>query len=345
MWKEIMEQPDVIRNCAKKNAAVMEDIVREFEKRKIDSVYIAARGTSDHAAVYGKYVFEVAAGIPVALAAPSVFTVYNKTLKLKNAIVIGISQSGKAEDVLKVLQSANQCGALTVSITNYPDSPLAKAAQFHLDCTAGEEKSVAATKTFTSEMYLIGTLAASIAHDDKALEKYAGVPELIEETFGQADKIEKLAQKCSFINECIVLGRGFNYAVALEAALKIMETTYVRAKAFASSDFYHGPMAILQKGIPVFLYAPSGKMEENMVETLEKVESESGAPAFVITDEKSERIEKAADTVICIPRTGCDLISPFCCAAAAQMIACKLAQAKGLNPDKPHMLHKVTITH
>lgn len=342
MWNEIIEQPSVLKECLAKNEDALNRISSELKTEKINYIIIAARGTSDHAAVYAKYMFETLAGIPVAFSAPSVITTYKCKLRMNCAFVIGISQSGEAKDVIEVLKEANRNGVPTVGITNFKDSPLAKASKYLLLCDAGLEKSVAATKTFTTQMALLGMLAAKYAKNVEAQTLLASVPKFAAETIASVkDQVAKAAERYRFINECVVLARGLNYAVALESALKIEETTYARAKAFAASDFHHGPMAILQKDIPVIAYAPSGPALNDMRETVSIVK-EAKADLFVVSD--NEDLCRAGDCFVKTPNAGSDIISPFINSIVAQMFACKLANIKGLNPDMPRMLHKVTIT-
>ncbi len=341
MWKEILEQPETLRRCRDVNEQTVRRIVEAAGKRNIRQVVIAARGTSDHAAVYGKYVIELLLGIPVSLAAPSVFTVYRAPMHLENCLVIGISQSGRAADVLEVLRSAQASGAVTVGITNDAGSEIALAADHFLDCAAGTERSVAATKTFSSQIYLLASLAAAWSGDENVMAEVRRIPEEVSRVFGAADLIARKAERYCFMNECFVLARGVNYAVSLEAALKIQETTYIRAKAFATSDFQHGPIAMIEKDIPVIVFAPDGPSlgdVESMIRRLRRQKIET----IVISNKKE--ILDLGTTAFPIPETSSDILSPFFNAIIAQMFACRLALAKGLNPDKPRSLHKITIT-
>ena len=341
MWNEIWEQPLALERCHDKNISVIQTIAESLNGRQIDQIVLAARGTSDHAAVYGKYVLEMLTGIPVCLAASSVYTIYQRSLKLKNALVVGVSQSGRAADVLEVLKGANQCGAVTVGITNYDDSPIAAEAQYHLNCEAGVEKSVAATKTFTTQLYLIAHLAAQWSGDGDFQQELLTVPERISHTFEAAGAIENAVARYRFMQECFVLARGINYAISLEAALKIQETTYVRAKAFATSDFQHGPIAMVDSDIPVFLYAPEGPSFADMSAMAGRMR-DSGIETVVISNNR-ELLHMGA-CGFAIPDTQNDMISPFFNVVVAQMFACQLALVKGLNPDSPRGLNKVTIT-
>lgn len=341
MWQEIGEQPDVTARCFGENKTTIDRIVRLIRTRDIHAAVIAARGTSDHAAVYGKYVIESLTGCKVCLSAPSIFTMYRKTVDMSDSLVIGISQSGQAEDVAAVLRSANDQKAITVAVTNYGESPLAKLAQHHLFCAAGLEKSVAATKTFTAEMMLMAMLAAKWAGDDELMERLRRVPGQIAETLKTADEVEKIAQRYRFMTECFVLARGINYSTALEMSLKIQETNYIRAKAFANSDFQHGPIAMLQKDMPVFIFAPTGASESDAEDLIGKINA-AQADLLVISDDPAVR--QRGSCSLSIPGGNDDYTSPFCNVAVAQMFACSLAVARGLNPDQPRLLHKVTKT-
>ncbi len=341
MWLEISEQPKVLENCMKQNQKTIEAIVAKLKERDIRHVIIAARGTSDHAAVYAKYIIEIKLGIPVALAAPSVFTLYNKSLSMENSLVIGISQSGKAADVLEVLRSAKTQGAPTIAVTNHEDSPLAQEAEFHLFCAAGLEKSVAATKTFTSEIYLMARLVALWSEDEAFKKELSEVPGLLTKTIEGAGQIESKVERYRFMSECFVMARGVNYAVALESALKIQETTYVRAKAYATSDFHHGPFAMIDDHMPVIIYAPKGESLKDMNEMIQKLKN-AGADLLIVSNDADTLA--LGDCTIEIPDVTNDLITPFINVVVGQMFACNLSLLRGLNPDAPRGLSKVTIT-
>ena len=341
MWSEILEQPEVLERCKNKNSKIISNIVDILYKNNIGNIVIAARGTSNHAAIYGKYVLELLTRKPVSLASPSIFTLYGGGLDVKNSLVIGISQSGMAQDVLEVMKNANNSGAITVGITNYNESPIAKESKVHLNCEAGEEKSVAATKTFTAQMFLLAYLASEWGNNDELKQELIKLPTHLLNVFKVADDIEKNVTRYRFANECFVLARGFNYAIALEAALKIQETTYVRAKAFATSEFQHGPIAMIESNIPVILFVPEGPSFNDLSGMLMKLK-ESQIETVVVSNNK--KILEEGTCAFEIPETNNDAISPFFNAIVAQMFACKLSLVKGLNPDTPRRLSKVTIT-
>jgi glucosamine--fructose-6-phosphate aminotransferase (isomerizing) len=344
MWDEIHEQPAVLERCIH-NTGLIKEIAGQLQSQDIHLVYIAARGTSDHAAVFAKYLIEYLLGIPVALAAASIFTVYHRNLNFAKALVIGISQSGEAADVLEVIQNANQTGAITISITNAPDSPLAVAARFHLYCNAGPEASVAATKTFTSQMFILAQLVAEWAGQRNvptnlkaALMK---VPEKVAATLELSQDIHHKVERYLLMNECFMLSRGINYAIAMEAALKIQEATYVRAQAFASSDFQHGPIAMLDRNIPVMVFASVGPALKDIHEII-TILKKNQVELIVVSNNREMLAQGSCG--FAIPAMEDDLVSPFFNVVVAQMFACQLALIKGLDPDHPRGLHKVTIT-
>lgn len=345
MWKEISEEPKVMENCLNKNSDLITEIVKELKGSGINHVMIAARGTSDHAAIYAKYMMGILVGIPVTLAAPSIYTVYNKNLKLDKALVIGISQSGKAADVLEVIKAANSAGALTVSITNFPDSPLAEEAKYHLDLSAGLEKSVAATKTFVAQLTILAALTACWADDKALMDELRKIPQGVDQVLKSSGYIAEKAQRYRYMEDCFVLARGVNYSLAMECALKIQETCYVKAKAYATSDFYHGPYAMIERDTPVFIFAPSGLTQNDTKDMIIRLKG-SGAEVVVISDDK-EMLDMGT-TAFEIPKASNplynDAVSPFFNAVIAQVFACNLSLAKGLNPDNPRELKKVTIT-
>lgn len=341
MWQEIMEQPKVVENCLSLNQKTIDAIVARLGEKDINNVVIAARGTSDHAGIYGKYIIEIKKGVPVSLAAPSIFTMYEKDVRMTNSLVIAISQSGRAADALEVIRSARKQGAPTVAITNFEDSPLAMESEFHLFCGAGIEKSVAATKTFMTEIYLLAQLVAAWSGDEAFKEELTEVPTLLIKTLESAESIKNVVNRYRFMDECFVLARGINYAIAMEASLKIQETCYVRAKGYAISDFHHGPFAMIGEHMPVIVYAPKGESLKDSKEMLEKLRN-AGADIFVVSND-TETLAMGNCSLM-IPDISNDFISPFVNVMVAQIFACNLSVLRGLNPDAPRGLSKVTYT-
>lgn len=345
MWKELNESPAAMQTLREKNAAALRAIAAA--KPGIGQIVTAARGTSDHAMIYLKYLAESELGIPVSSAAPSAVTLYGAKMRYQNALVIGCSQSGKAADVMEIVRAANECGALTVAITNDETSPLAKLAQYHLFCNAGEEKSVAATKTFCCQLYLAALLVEALG-GAKAEEKLGA--ELAEAMPAIDKATDSMAKEFVGASECFILGRGVTAAVAYECGLKLQETCYIRARAYYSSDFYHGPMAMVGEGTKVILFASAHSLtpatdeahRADYVQCAQKME-ELGADLYIVTDDAESFAASKAHKVL-LPDLGKESAEVFCFAAAAQMLACKVSCGKGLSPDTPRALKKVTVT-
>ncbi len=342
MEKEIFEQPKVLSSLKATNDSTLKNLVTDIKQRDIKLVYFAARGTSDHASIYASYLISTYVGVPTALALPSVITAYDGKLNLKDALVIGVSQSGKAADVLAVMERAKNNGALTVSVTNDLASPMAEYGDYHLFCNAGVEESVAATKTFTSQMYLLALLAGYWSGSEQLMSLLDKVPAAVEETLSYIPaEIEKFVQRYRYMEHGFVLSRGATMAIALETMLKLQETNYVKMKGYAVSDFWHGPLAQVDEGTVVILYAPEGVVFENCREMLTKLDS-LGAEVILVSD--NEEITKDRAQAVKLPKLDSDSVSPFLFAVFAQMFACKLTAVKGRNPDAPRNLNKVTIT-
>lgn len=340
MYDEILEQPKIINECRDSSAEVIERVVKKIKSKKPGCIIIAARGTSDHAAIYAKYCFEIMSGIPVSLAAPSVVTLYNGKMDYQDTVVIGITQSGMAEDVRLLIKEAKEQGALTIACTNALSSPVANEAEFHLYCNAGREQSVAATKTFMAQLYLMAQLVASLAEDEKLTRSLDGLSGGVQTLLKGAGEIAAKMNGYARMDRCFILGRGFAYPIVREAALKMQETTYTLSYAYAISDFWHGPLAMVTKGTPVFLYGSGGAVLQDEIAMLEKLK-EIGADIMAVTAEKT--IADMANRSVMIPGAE-PAVLPFYHLVVAQLFAYGLTQAKGLNPDKPRYLNKVTIT-
>ena len=340
--KEIREQPQVLKNIKAANIDTINAIIADVKSTDIDNVYFAARGTSDHACIYAQYLFGIYLGLPCALATPSVVSMYNGKLCLKNSLVFGVSQSGRAEDVLSVIRRANECGTITVAITNNLDSPLAKEAKYHLYCNAGAETSIAATKTFTSQMYLLALLCGVWADDAELLANLDKVPDNIERLLAYVPyQIGEEVWRFKNITSGVILARGLTYPIALEGALKILETNQVKMKGYPISDFWHGPLAQINPKDVVIVLAAKGVMLADAKAMIKKLD-EIGATVIVVTDDYD--LSQSHEMSLKIPDIGSDTVSPFLFAVTMQLIALKLTVAKSIDPDASKVLNKVTIT-
>src|SRR2546428_13000597 len=259
MLQEIAEQPAALAKTIAEERTKIERLGRSLKEREIDLIVLVARGSSDNAALFGRYLLEITTGIPVSLSAPSVHTLYHAKLNLKRALVVGVSQSGEGEDINRVLENARECGAFTIGITNEPASSMVKLVDETLLMHGGRERSIAATKTYTGQLMLFYMLAAEIADRGVAFS-FDQIPELAERALEQRPAVLELVQRYVFMENCVVVGRGLAYANAYELALKLMETCYVVAERFSSADFLHGPLAMVERHFPVIIFAPPGAM-------------------------------------------------------------------------------------
>lgn len=343
MLDEIRQQPDVIRKVVDKEFPRVEALRDAMRARDIRFAYIAARGTSDNVAHYAKYVLEIEHGIPIALAAPSVFTIYDAVPHLnEQALVIGISQSGSGPDVVAVCDRARKTGALTACITNDPDSLLAQTVEYPLITPAGVETSVAATKTYTSALAVIALLSTCLAEDKpERLEQLRRVPDYIEKTLTLNDAVDALVRRYKDIESCVVIARGYNHCTASEIALKLTETCLIGAKSFSAADFLHGPIAMVHKGYPVIMIAPDGRGYDTMEELCERLRPTHPA---LISFAHNPTLLAGSETAIRMPASPEEWLSPLVYVVAGQLFAHWLAAAKGYDPDHPRGLTKVTKT-
>ncbi len=338
MLDEINEQPLVLERtiaAEKGKSARLGDALR---RKDIDLIVLVARGSSDNAALFGRYLLEVTTGIPVSLSAPSVFTLYDAKLKLDRALVIGVSQSGEGSDINLVLERARSAGAITVAITNEAGSTMAQHADETLLIHAGREQSVAATKTYTGQMLHFYLLANSIGARQLEIDR---IPELAQRALDLGSEVEEVVQRYLFMENCVVVGRGLNYGNAYELALKLMETCYVVAERFSSADFFHGPLAIVERRFPAIMFAPAGVTSDSNKALLKRL-NDLHADSLSITNdpivaEMSSRSILIADGVD-------EFLTPIPFIIPAQIFAARLAEAKGLDPDAPRSLAKVTKT-
>ena len=338
---ELFEQPDVIERLLETQTGTAREIARVVRQGGVDGIFIAARGSSDNAALYGKYLWGSVNRLPVALATPSLFTVYGTPPKLTRSLVIGVSQSGESPDIVSVVKEGRQQGALTLAITNEPSSPLASEAQLVLETQAGEEQAVAATKTYTSQLASIALLSAALAPEPDLFGALESVPGLMREALELDDVIRAAAERYRYMSQCAVLGRGFNYATAYEWSLKLKEMTYVVAEPYSSADFQHGPVAIVSDGFPVLAVVPDGKVFDDLMALLEDLVTEQRAELIVLSND--DRALDLARTPIRLPKAP-EWLSPLVAIVPAQLFCGHLTEAKGHDIDNPRRLRKVTRT-
>jgi glucosamine--fructose-6-phosphate aminotransferase (isomerizing) len=340
MKDEIRQQPVALERTLRLEASRAARLGRRLQGLDVQLVVLAARGSSDNAARFGRYLIEICTGLPVSLAAPSVHTLYRSRLRLRHAVVVGISQSGESTDVNQVVEESRKAGAFTVAITNERNSTLCRLADEVLLVRAGKERSVAATKTYTGQLLVLYLLAAALLGRDgwPGLER---VPDLAQAALEREKDLAALVERYRFMDRCLVVARGLNYANAYELAIKLMETCYVVADRFSSADLLHGPVAMVEPGFPVFAFAPPGRTLRDMTMVLRRL---GGLGAETIVLSGTRALLSKATSPIGMPADIPELLSPIPYVVPAQLFAACLAEVKGISPDAPRSLSKVTRT-
>jgi len=240
-----------------------------------------------------------------------------------------------------VAEGAQQ-GAPTLAITNDPDSPLARAAEFVIDVGAGPEEAVAATKTYTAQLLAIAMLSAALSEESDRVAALQCVPALVQQALALDSTIEQVAERYRYMEQCVVLGRGYNYATAFEWSLKLKELAYVVAEPYSSADFQHGPVAIVSHGFPVFAVVPGGAVFDDMLALLSRLVDKNQAELLVISDE--EGALSLAHTPLRLPADLPEWLSPLVSIVMAQLFCYHLTRAKGYDTEAPRGLSKVTLT-
>lgn len=347
--QEIHEQPDAIQRLLQSETENVLRLAANLKRQGKEAglpypfnyVMIAARGSSDNAARYAQYLFGAHNRLPVALATPSLFGIYNQPPDLSGALVIGVSQSGQSPDIVHVLAEARRQGRPTIAITNDPESPLADTADTLIRLHAGKEKAVAATKTYTTSLAALALFSTAIGGDQECLAQLHRLPKIMEQTLGMLEPARKRVERYRYMEHCIVIGRGYNYSTAFEIALKIKELTSTVTEQYSSADFRHGPIAMIQEGFPVIIVSPTSAVSndlQSMVEELKKL----GAELLMISDQ--EQLLSKSELALPIPSGIQEWLTPMVTVLPGQVFGLALAESKGLNPDQPLGLKKVTET-
>ena len=333
---EIAEQPEALTRFVERQRPYAEEIAALFRAHDVQYILIASRGSSSNAARYAQYLLGRAHRVSVAFATPSLYTLYEQPPRLDGALVIGISQSGESPDVRAVIEEASRQGRPTVAITNKADSPLGRASDAVLQLEAGDERAVAATKTYVNSLGAIALLFA--------VTTGAGLAELQQIPAQLARQIElsrESVEKLGLLEGGTVVARGVNYSTAFETALKIRELSGLLFEAYSGADLMHGPVAAIGPGWPVFAVAPSGPALPAMLETLDGVAAR-GARLIVAADDPD--VLARADVPLPLLPGVPEWLSPLTAVVPGQLAALQLARLRGIDLDQPLGLSKVTLT-
>ena len=348
--REILEQPGCLSRLLADGRGAVERIAAAVRQFAPAFVVTAARGSSDNAARYAKYLFGVHNGLVVSLGAPSLVTLYAARPALGRALIVGISQSGESPDIVALLREGRRQGGLTVALTNSPASPLAQAAEYALDLRAGVEQAVVASKSYTCQLMALAMLSAALEQEPERWRDLGAVPEAVGRTLELNRGLYQLAggspalpPRLATEERMLVMGRGFNFATTFEVALKLKETAYVMAEPYATPDLLHGPLAMLQPGFPALVIAARGVTLSSTVDALEILEAR-GAQIVMLSDD--DALLSRTGTGMRLPFVAGvpEWLSPLVAVIPGQLYALRLARARGLDPDRPRGLTKVTKT-
>lgn len=334
MASEMAEQPAVLAQLIGRRSELVQRI-RSVLPPQLAGIVLLARGSSDHAAIYGRYVLELASGRPVALAAPSLHTLYGAKVDYRGYLAVAVSQSGRTPEIVTVLQRMKDGGARTLVVTNESDSPLGESGDALIDVRAGVEEAVPATKTFTAQLVAFSVVAEALGEVPWVDQDWDDLPEHVARVLDDPAPVENAAEQMSEARGLISVGRGFLYSVALEAALKLKETTSLLAEGYSSADLRHGPIAVATKGLPALAFVAPGPAAADMEEVMAWLE-QRGARVFSVSELPGAALPLPVglpEPLVTVPAT-----------VRAQQLAFSLALRRGVDPDVPSGLNKVTMT-
>ncbi|MEE1757306.1 SIS domain-containing protein [Streptomyces sp. SP18CS02] len=340
MSGEMAEQPAVLRRILELGAAPIRAVADAIGAREPRFVLLTGRGTSDHAALYAKYLLEIRLGLPCGLTSMSTTTAYGARSRLRDVLVVAVSQSGGSPDLVASTRAAREAGAITLAVTNNADSPLAAVSEFHIDIRAGAEKALPATKTYTASLLSLYLLVEGLRGGDGAAA--GALPDLAARVLVRQDEVRALASRYRFAERMVITSRGYGYPTAKEAALKLMETSYIPALAYSGADLLHGPLAMVDNISPVIAVVPDGKGGEALQPVLDRLRGR-GADLCVVGPALQA---EAASVGFALPTEGVpEELQPILEILPLQLLAYEVTIARGQDPDAPRALAKVTETH
>jgi glutamine---fructose-6-phosphate transaminase (isomerizing) len=339
MAGEMAEQPAVLRRILQEGAPRIREVATAIAARSPRFVLLTARGTSDNAALYAKYLLEIQLGLPCGLTSMSTTTAYGARPDLTGVLVITVSQSGGSPDLVASTKAAREAGAVTLAVTNNPDSPLAAVSEFHIDILAGPEKALPATKTYTASLLALYLFVEGLRGGDGAAAKV--LPDLASQVLSRQDEVRQLASRYRFAERMVITSRGYGYPTAKEAALKLMETSYIPALAYSGADLLHGPLAMVDNISPVIAVVTDGKGGEALQPVLDRLR---GRGADLVVVGPAPQVE-AASAGFALPTDGVpEELQPILEILPLQLLAYEVTIARGQDPDAPRALAKVTET-
>lgn len=342
LWKEIHQQADCVKECLQYNIPIIQQIADEVKQRNIKNIVFAARGSSDHAAQVAKYIFEIYTDMFVTISAPSTVTCYHSKASYHDALLIGISQSGGAQDVYQVMKKCVDDGGLCVSITNEPGCLMSTIGHYRMNNHCGEETSITAAKSYITQLTILIALAAYISQEKELLDLLDELPEIIHQAYTLEDQVKKIIPLFRNTEHLMLFGRGLLYGLVQESELKIQETSYLDARCYGASDYQHGPIATALRFVPTIFFIADKQTNESIIQLHQRLKDERKIFSLIVSND--EKITKLADASILIPHEYDGLKAVFVCAVISQMFACLLSLSRGYNPDSPEGVSKHTVT-
>ncbi|GGX26857.1 SIS domain-containing protein [Streptomyces chartreusis] len=339
MAREMAEQPAVLRRILSQGAPAIHQVAREIAARSPRFVLLTARGTSDNAALYAKYLLEIRLGLPCGLASMSTITAYGARPDLTDVLVITVSQSGGSPDLVASTQAAREAGAITLAVTNNPDSPLAGVSEYHLDIMAGPERALPATKTYTASLLALYLFVEGLRDGEGSAAE--ALPDIAEQLLARQDEVRALAARYRFAERMVITSRGYGYPTAKEAALKLMETSYIPALSYSGADLLHGPLAMVDNVSPVIAVVPDGKGGEALRPVLDRLR---GRGADLVVIGPRQQVEQASAGFTLPTEDVAEELQPILEILPLQLLAYEVTIARGQDPDAPRALAKVTET-
>jgi len=339
MAREIAEQPAVLERILTEGLPRIREAAERVKSASPRFALLTARGTSDNAAYYAKYLMEIALGLPVGLTSMSTTTAYRAEPDLRDVLCVTVSQSGGSPDLVAYTEMAKARGGLTLAVTNVAGSPVNQASELSLDVLAGPELALPATKTYTAELLTLWLLVDALRGGDGSAAK--ALPEMAAAVLARESEVADLAQRYRFASRLVLTARGYSYPTVREAALKIMETSYLPAHAFSGADLLHGPLAMVDNVSPVVAVAAEGAGGAALEPVLERLR-ERGADLVVVGS--AEHVAGATAGFV-LPTGVPEELAPILEILPLQQLAYHVTMSRGLNPDAPRALAKVTQTH
>ncbi len=342
LWQEIFEQPQAVKKCIETNREIFAQIGKEVRERGLRHVVFVGRGSSDHANLVARYVFENHCRMTASIAAPCVVTAYKSDIDYSDCLMIAVSQSGGGRDIYEVMKKCDADGGLCVSVTNVPGSLMTEAGKYKINNACGPEKSITAAKSYMTQLVVNLGIAAYISESSELLSILDELPEILQKSLALETQVRDVVRWYRNTAKLMVFGRGYLGALAAETELKIQETSYLDARSYGGADYIHGPIATAERFVPGIYFMADKATNYSVQALLERLQKEYQVWSTVVTNDP--KLAEMGDTCVMIPAEYDGLRAVFPCAVFSQMFACLCSLSRGYNPDAPVGVSKTTVT-